>query len=456
MKVVSICWILLVIVISCIKTAPPSILNVDFHVKEYQTLTTGRQVAILTATFDQDIYTSASCYEGNKTVYQRCCTSEIQTDCYTPVDPEHVCVDSTSNIKRENLSIDQSKTYEFRVDNYQTCDSVVFLARTWAGDPDIFVSVDFSNPNPSADVSNYKSESVGSEAFLKCCNTILTDNPSWNGTVFIKVSSFTDTSYDVVLNDDARLLSLTDFYWLSPLQITCPNSNRSFSAVECDTGFCMFFTPSDDPLFSYLATITLLKTEIDYNPKQLSIGLVTKLVTLKSENRSVTTFPFPGEVLSDPSCLVSFPYVINSQSEAVASTAPFTKRPLTCSRQKFEVATRGISDVVTTLKQSNTDLLSDVDDYLFRAVAFTISNAWLGCVEMVQTGLLTGSVSMQSINQTRSCYATNSTSEEYLNDPCCNPALQDQLCCVPRDLQAPVTSYAINSDSIRAQCNFPS
>jgi hypothetical protein len=38
----------------------------------------------------------------------------------------------------------------------------------------------------------------------------------------------------------------------------------------------------------------------------------------------------------------------------------------------------------------------------------------------------------------------------------CLFSLQDQLCCVPRDVQAPVTSYAINSDSIRAQCNFPS
>ncbi len=40
---------------------------------------------------------------------------------------------------------------------------------------------------------------VGSEAFLKCCSTILNDNPAWNGTVYITVASFTDTSYDVAL-----------------------------------------------------------------------------------------------------------------------------------------------------------------------------------------------------------------------------------------------------------------
>lgn len=66
----------------------------------------------------------------------------------------------TVSVLITNINVaDQTKTYEFRVENYETCDSVAFLARTWAGDPDIFVSIKYDNQNPYVDGSNYKSES---------------------------------------------------------------------------------------------------------------------------------------------------------------------------------------------------------------------------------------------------------------------------------------------------------
>jgi len=52
----------------------------------------------------------------------------------------------------------QGKTFEFKVENYKFCDSVIFLARALSGDPDLFVSVQLSNTNPTPLAYNYKSE----------------------------------------------------------------------------------------------------------------------------------------------------------------------------------------------------------------------------------------------------------------------------------------------------------
>lgn len=84
-------------------------------------------------------------------------------------------------------------------------------------------------------------------------------------------------------------------------------------------------------------------TMIDYNPRQISLGLVTKLVDLRYDVRpiiralmlltfflqpNVKYFPFPIELLSDPDCKVSFPTVMNIQGQ-VSQKISCTTRLLT-------------------------------------------------------------------------------------------------------------------------------
>lgn len=89
-----------------------------------------------------------------------------------------------------------------------------------------------------------------------------------------------------------------------------------------------------------------------------------------------------------------------------------------------------------------------------QATAFTVADWWLGCVQMIENSLLTSELHLQTINDTQNCFATDPTSAEYLEDPCCNPQLQATMCCASRTVTTNARAFSINSDAVANSCRF--
>lgn len=47
---------------------------------------------------------------------------------------------------------------------------------------------------------------MGSDAFLRCCSSILQSHPTWNGTVFVTVQSraYSDASFEVLVHGEYK------------------------------------------------------------------------------------------------------------------------------------------------------------------------------------------------------------------------------------------------------------
>jgi hypothetical protein len=123
---------------------------------------------------------------------------------------------------------DQSITYEFKVSNPNSCDSVVFFARALSGDPDLYISIRNTTTSPTETnkdfVSNFYGTFIvndfqnsfcntcpcnefllflyrceGNDALVQCCSELRRINPTWDGTVWIKVVPHSPTTFEVGL-----------------------------------------------------------------------------------------------------------------------------------------------------------------------------------------------------------------------------------------------------------------
>jgi hypothetical protein len=135
------------------------------------------------------------------------------------------------------------------------------------------------------------------------------------------------------------------------------------------------------------------------------------------------------------------------------ATLPLRQSELPCSQNSFRDAVQGINDVLNSLRASAPESIDVVTDFVQQSAAYVVSDAWVGCIDMIENSLLKQQFTQQSVSNTTSCFVTDTSSEAYFSDPCCNPDLELQMCCVPRDVSAPVASFAVNADALSSTCS---
>jgi hypothetical protein len=363
-------------------------------------------------------------------------------------------VDGTEDERIWLLDTGETMYFDYKIANPSDCYSFSIVIRALSGDPDMYISFSSTNPRPTADDADLVSQRPGSDSLRACCETsfIIDQNPPWDGRIFFTIYAFARTQFQIDIISDTRL-NATDFYYVPMLQIEC-DGVTVLSTTECENTYCLTLPPTEDPLFSRQAQLTGLDIPNNYQLKQISIALSTQTVRFTSASTSSTSFLFNTSILNDPTCFYSFPNMITLTGEVFAGTSKMSRRALGCSKESFDKSAEGIDDLVSQLSTLSTSAVDSVNQFLYRATAFTVADWWLGCVQMIERSLLTSESQLQTINNTQSCFATDPTSAEYLQDPCCNPQLQSTMCCASRSVTTSARTFSINSDAVANTCRF--
>lgn len=75
---------------------------------------------------------------------------------------------------------------------------------------------------------------------------------------------------------------------------------------------------------------------------------------------------------------------------------------------------------------------------------------------MIENQLMTTTQSTQIVSNTLNCFAVDPNSDEYLDDPCCNPLIQNTQCCAARTISALAPTFEVNSSAVESYCRYPS
>jgi large-conductance mechanosensitive channel len=423
----------------------PRATSFEYVVKSYQDLESSVELAVLSASFDQDIFFNFYC---NST------EPSAEFGCNSPN-----CIDESATLT-DALGESETKTYSFTVQNPNSCYSVALLVSAIEGDPDVYFSFRASNPVPSRRDNDLSLITIGSDALITCCadiRNLFEGAETWNGDVYFTIASANPTRYQISLTSDTRL-NATEIYWKTPLEVDCPasGSNQRYylSPEQCNGGYCNFLPPTRDPFFSRVATITGLETTIDLLPRRMSVSLVISSTSFTSTTTSATSFYFPKGALSYSGCSYRFPALVNSNDEPMV-WSKITQKQLTCSKNDFSLASQGLDDVVTSLNNLTTTSLLTVSEYIFRSVAWTVSDEWVACRMMIEGQLAQPQTEERTFTDTQACLLTDPSSAEFQTDPCCNATIQLRTCCAPRTVTANINTFAPNATAISNMCVSP-
>jgi hypothetical protein len=221
-----------------ISALPFSITNLNYVNKQYPGLYSSSDVAVITATFDEDPYVDWSCNPANVTsaFIVPCCSATTTTSCFTPSSSNHQCLDTTP--QTWNLTSDASVTFEFLIGNPSSCDAAIFIAKSLAGDPDIAVSFSSTVSTPDLFNADYVSENVGTDQMIFCCSDIFALNPYWNGVIYVSVIAYTATQFVAQVIPKASRLNAVDFYQIGMHNFFVSASVMTMSLLSTSSNIC--------------------------------------------------------------------------------------------------------------------------------------------------------------------------------------------------------------------------
>lgn len=342
----------------------------------------------------------------------------------------------------------------------------------------VFVSTVRSTPPIQVNISTAEVNLGDGTRFRFTLFTLtLLIEPYLNGT---QVSQLPLDLVSLTPNDDTGM-PLAMVQQMGASQLVCPCTDVSCSDFsQCAAGFCNYTSdpqeitqqgPPDillplpavqDPLYVIFATFGG-EDVASLGLAALSNTLVFGMIQRSFDPQRSTWINYVPPIVNMSSCYIelfgnstSTPIFYETNTSVpigpvlAGGNNPMT--PRTCNSTAFSQKVSELFAAITDI--GNADTQAAMKTATWRVAAFLARDAWLGCEQMVKDLFVYSDISERRSTNGACVYDT--TNACWLVDPCCNPQISFEQCCVARNVTVTETVVSdIMQSTVDARCATP-